>query len=51
MHGELLVRFTDGREVVYTRRVLSLLITDKDVTDIVDMETGEILKERGIVLC
>ena len=50
MKPELLVRYTDGREVVYARRLLSLLITDKDVTDIVDMETGEILKERGVNL-
>lgn len=38
--------FTDGREAVYTSGLFSLLITDSDVTTIIDAETGELLHER-----
>ena len=36
--------FTDGRKAVYTDSVLALMMGDKDVVEIVDMETGEVLK-------
>lgn len=36
--------FTDGRMAVYTDSVLALMMGDKDIVEIVDMETGEVLK-------
>jgi hypothetical protein len=36
--------FTDGRTAVYTDSVLALMMGDNDVMEIVDMETGEVLK-------
>ena len=37
-------RFANGREAFYTVEVLKLMMTDKYVVEIMDMETGEILK-------
>ena len=39
----ILVIFKDGREVIYTKNILLLLLSDKDVLQIVDMQTGEML--------
>lgn len=36
--------FADGRKAVYTDSVLALMMGDKDVVEIMDMETGEVLK-------
>ena len=36
--------FKDGRKAVYTYSVLGLMMGDKDVVEIIDMETGEVLK-------
>ena len=37
--------FKDGRKATYTKAVLTLMMYDADVVEIVDLETGEILKE------
>ena len=39
----VLVTFKDGRQASYTKAVYELLITDEDVIEIVDEETGEVL--------
>ena len=36
--------FADGRQAVYTDSILDMMMGDKDVVEIMDMETGEILK-------
>ena len=36
--------FKDGRKAIYTDSVLSMMINDADVVEIIDMETGEVLK-------
>jgi hypothetical protein len=38
------VKFKDGRQCLYTIRVLELLLTDPDVIEIVNADTGEIVK-------
>ena len=40
------VTFADERSAVYTTAILNLLMTDKYVIEIMDMETGEILLAR-----
>lgn len=36
--------FRDGRKVKYTVRILHLLMADPDVIEVIDLETGELLK-------
>lgn len=36
--------FADGREALYTEAVLPLMISDPDVIEIMDCETGELIK-------
>ena len=36
--------FKDGRKAIYTDSVLIMMINDADVVEIIDMETGEVLK-------
>lgn len=36
--------FRDGRKAVYTYSVLAMMMNDDDVVEIIDMETGELLK-------
>lgn len=38
------VTFLDGAKAIYTMNVLNLLMSDKSVVEIIDMETGELLK-------
>ena len=42
----ILVTFRNGQQDIYTTNILNLLKTDKDVTEIMDMETGELLFYR-----
>ena len=37
-------RFKDGREALYSGAVLPLMLKDPDVSEIMDVETGEIYK-------
>jgi len=37
-------RFKDGREALYSGAVLPLMLSDPDVSEIMDAETGEIYK-------
>ena len=39
-----MVTFKDGRQVLYTVRVLELLKSDPDVLEIVNADTGELVK-------
>ena len=43
---EILAKFRDGREAVYTTGIFELLVTDPFVEWIVDANTGEILYEK-----
>lgn len=36
--------FRDGRKAVYTDAVLAMMMGDADVIEIIDMQTGEVLK-------
>lgn len=47
MNGTITVLFLNGREVVYTKKILMLLMTDTAVLEIMDNETGEMLYIKG----
>ncbi len=47
MNGTITVLFLNGREVVYTKKILRLLMTDTAVLEIMDNETGEMLYIKG----
>ncbi len=47
MNGTITVLFISGREVVYTKKILRLLMTDTAVLEIMDNETGEMLYIKG----
>jgi hypothetical protein len=38
------VTFRDGRQATYTDAVLNMMMYDNDVVEIIDAETGEVLK-------
>lgn len=40
---DIVAIFKDGREVNYTTDILNLLLTDKDIDTVYDMETGEVI--------
>lgn len=44
--SNILVTFRDSTQAEYTTNILELLKTDNDVTEIMDMETGELLFYR-----
>lgn len=44
MENRIMVELQDGRQIVYTKEVLQLLLDDPYVAEIMDMETDEILK-------
>lgn len=41
-------KFKDGRRVKYTRGVLDSMMTDADVVEVIDLETGEVLIDRAV---
>lgn len=46
MTNTILVTFTTGRTITYTRAILALLKTDPDVLTITDAATGEIIYQK-----
>ena len=41
---EIRATFRDGRQATYTTAIIPLMMTDPDVIEIMDLETGEIYK-------
>lgn len=37
------VEFKDGKKVFYTEQVISLLMSDKDVIEVINAQTGELM--------
>ena len=42
--GTVTVLFKDGRQATYTKSILAMLMTDDFIAEIMDDETGELLK-------
>ena len=46
-NNTILVTLKDGQTAIYTKDVLRLMMTDPYILSIIDLSTGEVLKETS----